>query len=50
MFLRWLLAANSGENLFLSFYHLFGPIVIIDKNYDLFDILVKCLGIFCCER
>ena len=42
---------NSGENLFLFFYRLFGLMAIIDKkNYDLFDILVKCFGIFCCER
>ena len=50
--LRWLLSANSGENLFLSVYHL--QCIWSDgdhssKIYDLFDMLVKYLGIFCCE-
>ena len=31
--LKWLLSANSGENLFLFFYRLFGPMVIIDTKF-----------------
>ena len=32
-YLRWLLSANSGENLLLFVYHLFGLMVIIDKKF-----------------